>query len=151
MEDQENGLIQIMKVSLATSFAYYLKAQYYHWNVEGSDFKQYHDLFGEIYGEVYGSIDTMAEEIRALGAYAPGSFSRYSQLTQIADENVIPDPLTMVNRLLADTNSIIGLLNSAFEISEQNKQYGLSDFIAGRIDAFKKHAWMLRATSKTTT
>lgn len=146
-----NELSEKMKVTLATSFAYYLKAHYYHWNVEGPDFKQYHDLFGAIYEEVYESIDPMAEEIRALGSYAPGSFSRYTQLTQIADETVIPDALTMAARLLADTNTLIILLNETFELSEQNKQYGLSDFIAGRIDALKKHAWMLRASTKINT
>lgn len=142
-------LVQLMKTSLATSFAYYLKAQYYHWNVEGPDFKQYHDLFGEIYEEVYGSIDAFAEEIRALDAYAPGSFSRFGELSQIADENTIPDNLTMAKRLLDDTNNIINLLSATFEKSEEFRQYGLSDFIAGRIDAFKKHAWMLRASVKT--
>ena len=151
MEDISNQLSEVMKTTLATSFAYYLKAHYYHWNVEGPDFKQYHDLFGGIYEEVYDSIDPMAEEIRALGAYAPGSFSRYSQLSQVADETVIPDALTMAARLLADTNTLIALLSTAFEVSEQNKQYGLSDFIAGRIDAMRKHAWMLRATTKTNT
>jgi starvation-inducible DNA-binding protein len=141
-------LISLMKTSLATSFSYYLKTQYYHWNVEGENFKQYHDLFGGIYEEVYGSIDTMAEEIRALDSYAPGSFSRYSQLTMIADENTVPDNLTMAKRLLDDTNTIINLLSATFEKSEEFKQYGLSDFIAGRIDAFRKHAWMLRASTK---
>lgn len=142
-------LVSLMKTSLATSFAFYLKAHYYHWNVEGEDFKQYHDLFGGIYEEVYGSIDAFAEEIRALDAYAPGSFSRFSELSQIADENTIPDNLTMARRLLDDTNSIINLLSLTFEKSEEFKQYGLSDFIAGRIDAFRKHAWMLRASVKT--
>ena len=117
MEEANNQLSEAMKTALATSFAYYLKAQYYHWNVEGPDFKQYHDLFGGIYEEVYGSIDTMAEEIRALGAYAPDSFSRYAQLSQIADEAVIPDALTMAARLLIDTNTMIALLTTTLVLS----------------------------------
>ena len=35
-----------------------------------------------------------------------------------------------------------------FVESEAIKEYGLSDFISGRQDAFAKHAWFLRATSK---
>ena len=33
-----------------------------------------------------------------------------------------------------------------FELSEVNKQFGFSDFVAGRLDAHKKHGWMLKAT-----
>jgi starvation-inducible DNA-binding protein len=143
-----DALVDSMKKSLATSFAFYLKAQYYHWNVEGPDFKQYHDLFGGIYEEVYGSIDTFAEEIRALNAYSPGSLKRFSELSAIQDENQIPDNITMAKRLLDDTAIVIVLLKQTFDFSEQFGEVGLSDFLAGRIDAFKKHAWMLRASTK---
>jgi starvation-inducible DNA-binding protein len=144
-------LTESMKKVLATSFAFYLKAHYYHWNVEGPDFKQYHDLFGDIYEEVYGSIDAVAEEIRALDAYAPGSFSRFAQLSSIQDETVIPDNLTMAKRLLDDTNTLIELLTKTFDMAEEYRKIGLSDFLAGRVDAMNKHAWMLRASVKTIT
>jgi len=65
-------LVQAMKKSLADTFAFYLKAQGFHWNVEGPNFPQYHALFDTIYNEVYGSIDQFAEEIRSLDAYAQG-------------------------------------------------------------------------------
>lgn len=142
-------LINAMKRVLADSFAFYLKAQYYHWNVEGPDFKQYHDLFGDIYKTVYGSIDSTAEQIRALDSYAPGSFSRYMELKSISDENTIPPALEMVQRLLIDNSTIIMGLSKAFETSEENKQYHLSDYIAGLLDNHKKIGWMLKATLKT--
>jgi starvation-inducible DNA-binding protein len=141
-------LINSMKRVLADSFAFYLKAQYYHWNVEGPDFKQYHDLFGEIYEKVYGSIDSTAEQIRALDSYAPGSLSRFMELKAISDENTIPPALVMISRLLTDNDIIISGLNTAFENSEANKQYHLSDYIAGLLDNHKKIGWMLRATLK---
>lgn len=144
-------LINSMKRVLADSFAFYLKAQYYHWNVEGPDFKQYHDLFGNVYETVYGSIDSTAEQIRALDAYAPGSLSRYMELKTISDENTIPPALMMVSRLLSDNEIIISGLNSAFETSEANKQYHLSDYIAGLLNDHKKIGWMLKATLKQST
>jgi len=141
-------LVSVAKQTFATTFAFYLKAQNYHWNVEGMFFKQLHDLFGAIYEEVYGSVDTFAEEIRALGTYAPGSFSRFASLSVIEDETQIPDAKTMIEQLYSDNNKVIEMLTNCFEISEQNGQHGFSDFIAGRIDAHKKHSWMLRATLK---
>lgn len=139
-------LINALKVALATSYAFQLKAHNYHWNVTGADFKQYHDLFGDLYEEVFGSIDPFAEEVRAIGTYAPGSFSRFSELTLIQDETTIPDALTMVSRILADAKILRDHLVATFYMSEEMRQPGLSDFIAGRIDAMNKHIWMLSAT-----
>ena len=141
-------LIEGMKIALANAYALQLKAQNYHWNVEGPNFKQYHDLLGGIYTEVYASVDVLAEEIRALDVYAPGSFMRFSQLSSIADEMNVPDALTMLVRLRNDIEVCRNQLTPLFELSEQNKTYGLSDVIAGRIDALNKHIWMLTATTR---
>lgn len=139
-------LIDALKVSLATSYAFQLKAHNYHWNVMGSDFKQYHDFFGGIYSEVSESIDPFAEQIRAMGAYTPGSFSRFAELSLIQDETSFPDAMTMMSRLLADAKTLHDNLVESFYISEEMRKPGLSDFLAGRIDAMTKHIWMLSAT-----
>lgn len=141
-------LQQAAKVAFATEYSFYLKAHNFHWNVEGPDFKQYHDLFGVIYEEVYGSIDTFAEQIRALGTYVPASYTRFSMLTQIEDETAILPKSIMVQTLLEDNEKIIKILKLVFQQSEANQEFGFSDFIAGRIDAHRKHGWMLRASSK---
>ena len=137
-----------IKTAFASEFCFYLKAHNFHWNVEGPLFKQLHDLFGSIYEEVYGSIDTFAEEIRAMDAYTPASFQSLSMLSQVNDENEILDSKQMVMELLSDNDKMIKMLQFLFELSEANKQFGFSDFVAGRIDAHKKHGWMLRSTLK---
>ena len=53
-----------LKIAFASQYAFALKAQNFHWNVEGSDFYQLHQLFDTIYGEVYGAVDDFAENIR---------------------------------------------------------------------------------------
>jgi starvation-inducible DNA-binding protein len=136
-------LQQAAKVAFATEYSFYLKAHNFHWNVEGSDFKQYHDLFGGIYEEVYESIDTFAEQIRALGTYVPASYTRFSMLTQIDDETQILPRQAMVEALIVDNEKIVKLLKLVFQQSEANQEFGFSDFIAGRIDAHRKHGWML--------
>ena len=103
-------LQQAAKVAFATEYSFYLKAHNFHWNVEGSDFKQYHDLFGGIYEEVYGSIDAFAEQIRALGTYVPASYTRFSMLTQIDDETQILPRQAMVEALIVDNEKIVKLL-----------------------------------------
>jgi starvation-inducible DNA-binding protein len=144
MED----LIQQMKIVQVNHFAFYLKAHNYHWNVEGPDFKQYHDLFAGIYEEVYGAIDVLAEEIRAADSYAPASFSRFMQLSQISDENNIPPAREMIQRLLSDIDVMQRSIAEAYSLAEQVGLHGYSNIMAERQDAFSKHAWMLRATLK---
>lgn len=137
-----------LKTLLATQYALSIKAQNFHWNVEGMFFEPLHNLFGKIYEEAYGSIDTFAEEIRAMGTYTPASFQRFTMLSQIDDETEMLDSKQMVVELLQDNEKMIAMLQVLFEISEKYKQFGFSDFVAGRIDAHKKHGWMLKATLK---
>jgi DNA-binding ferritin-like protein len=40
------------------------------------------------------------------------------------------------------------LFKLTFQLSEQAEEYGLSDFLASRQDAHRKHSWMLRASLK---
>lgn len=141
-------LQRALKVAFASEFAFYLKAHFYHWNVEGPLFKQFHDLFGTIYEEVYDSIDDFAENIRKTGTYTPGSFQRFSMLAEIDDEVEIPSAVEMVTQLLQDSDKMVNIFKLVFELAEQNKEHGLSDFLAARQDAHQKHSWMLRSTLK---
>ena len=141
-------LIKTMKVTFASEYSYFVKAQFFHWNVEGSNFPQYHELFGNIYEEVYRNIDAFAENLRKLGTYAPGSFDRLSMLSRIDDETQIMPAERMIAELLADSEKMCEMFKVVFMLSEQANEYGLSDFIAGRQDAHRKHAWMLKSTLK---
>jgi starvation-inducible DNA-binding protein len=141
-------LVEMMKKVLADTFAMYLKSHNYHWNVEGPNFPQYHDFFGNLYQELHGAVDTIAEQIRALDSYAPGSFSRFMELTEIEDELNVPLGTDMARKLSTDNEKVLNTLNVTFKLAEQFDQQGLMDFLAGRIDTHKKHAWMLRSISK---
>jgi starvation-inducible DNA-binding protein len=141
-------LVEIMRKVLADTFAMYLKAHNYHWNVEGPNFPQYHDFFGKLYEELHGAVDPIAEEIRSLDAYAPGSFTRFLELTEIQDETNVPMAREMAAKLLADNQIVLNTLNMAFKLADQFDKQGLADFVAGRIDVHNKHAWMLRSIIK---
>lgn len=141
-------LIEDLKKLFASNYAFYLKAQYYHWNVEGPDFPQYHTFFGDIYEEVGDSIDKMAEHIRAVDAYAPGSFARFQSLSSIEGDDTIPTGLAMATRLLEDNEKLLTALIDVYKKAEVVDRLGLSNFLQDRIEAHRKHAWMLRATTK---
>lgn len=142
-------LADALKTLLATEYAFVIKAQLFHWNVEGPDFAQLHEFFGDIYEEVYdNSIDRTAEYIRTLEDYTPGSFERFQELSIISGQTKIPRARLMIEELLANNGQMIELLNKTFEIAQNERQEGIANFIAERIDAHGKHGWMLRSFLK---
>jgi starvation-inducible DNA-binding protein len=142
-------LAESLKIVLASHYAYSIKAQFFHWNVEGPDFAQLHEFFGNIYEEVNdNAIDRCAEFIRVLDDYAPGSFERFSELSIIQGQIKVPRAKLMLEELLQDTDNILPLLNTTFKEAAAEQQEGIANFIAERIDAMGKHRWMLRSFLK---
>ena len=80
---------QTAKTAFANTFLMYFKAHSYHWNIEGSDFPQMHEFFGDLYDEIYGSVDKFAEEIRL-----PGDRKEYFKYSDNALENLLKMKLT---------------------------------------------------------
>ena len=145
MNDQ---LIKAAKIGFASQYTFFLKAQFCHWNVEGINFQELHALFEKIYTEVYDSIDDFAEKIRACGGYAPSSNTRFSVLSMIDDETNVMPAEQMVQQLLQDSDNMVTILKRVYDIAEAEGEHGFSNFLAERMDAFRKHSWMLRATAK---
>lgn len=145
---QNKELIDQLKICLASTFSYYLKAHYFHWNVEGSNFPQYHEFFKTIYEDSFEAVDDIAEKIRTLDAYAPGSLMRYQELTKVDDQLNIPTPIEMMKELETDNKRIIGLLTSAADKADEVKKYGITNYLQGRIEQQEKFGWMIRATIK---
>lgn len=149
MKQGPRMLSDSLKILLATEYAFVIKAQFFHWNVEGPDFAQLHEFFGEIYQEVYNnSIDRTAEYIRVLDDYTPGSFERFAELSQIRGQIKVPRARLMIEELLTDNQTMIALLNQTFQEADQENEEGIANFIAERIDAHGKHGWMLRSFLK---
>ena len=137
-----------LKTAFASEYSFALKSQNFHWNTEGPLFYQHHLLFERIYDEVYGVVDKFAEELRALQIYAPASYSKFSMLSKIEDENSVPDFQSMLRELLADSDKMANMFKIVFAMAEDAGDHGLSNFFADRQDAHKKHSWMLRASLK---
>jgi len=141
-------LIKAMKVSLADTFAFYLKAHGFHWNVTGPDFQEYHAFLGDLWEEVFGAVDLIAEGIRTLDAFAPSSLGRMKELATVQDDTTIPSAIDMIKKLAADNDKVLASLTKAYELAEKNKKYGISNFLQDRITAHEKHGWMLRSFTK---
>ena len=142
-------LVENLKTLLATEYAYTIKTQMFHWNVEGPDFAQLHEFFAMLYDDVNdNAIDRTAEYIRTLDEYTPGSFERFMELSAIPGQTKVPRARLMLEELLADTEKMIALLNACFADAEAENQQGIANFIAERLDAHGKWRWQIRSFLK---
>ena len=142
-------LIQQLKVILGTNFALYLKSHNYHWNIEGPNFPQYHDFLNNFYTEVFAQIDPIAEHIRYLDSYAPGSMERFLELADIEEAvDIIPSAMDMMTQLKSDNDRFIIHLRAGVAAAEQANEPAVGNFLQDLLGAHQKKAWMLRSIIK---
>jgi starvation-inducible DNA-binding protein len=137
-----------LKVLLASTQSFAIKTQNFHWNVEGSNFPQYHSFFDTLYGDVSATIDPIAEYIRILGHYTPGSLSRYAELSIIQDQTKIPRAELMFSELLHDCQVMSELVVGMFDEATNERQQGIANYMAELQDLYGKKAWFIRSTLK---
>jgi starvation-inducible DNA-binding protein len=141
-------LINIIKVLLADNITLKLKSHGYHWNVEGIEFSQYHELFEEIYTDYEQATDTYAEWLRKLDSYAPFKLSRFIQLNEIGEPEVTSDPVVMSKDLLMANDMVTTKLMNAFDMATVQRQQGLANFFADRMSMHQRWHWQLSASVK---
>ena len=135
-----------LKTLLGSTFVVYTKTHGFHWNIEGSDFPQYHKFLNKMYEEIYETIDTIAEYIRTLGSYSPGSLARMLELSIIEEQYKIPRAELMLAELLDDVDKMTALVTDIFDVATKERAQGIANYLAELQDLYTKKAWMLRAT-----
>ena len=140
-------LIDNMKTVLADTFTMYIKAHGYHWNVIGSDFPQLHEFFQDLYEELHGATDDIAEQIRQIDAFAPGTLQRMKELSGVAEDDKIPVAANMITNLITANEVLLTALTVAYKQADTDEEFGLANFLQDRMMAHKKHGWMLKATA----
>lgn len=145
MEDLE----QALKCAFATTYAFLVKAENFHWNVTGPNFFEYHELFGKIYDEVDDELDDFAERVRAIRAYVPASFSQLAEHSTITDTLEVLPKNEMLRVLYVDNGKVHEELLKAYALAEQYGEHGLCAFLSERIDEHRKHGWMLYSSMAT--
>ncbi len=142
-EKDKEQIVQGLSQLLADTYSIYIKTHNFHWNVSGPMFVTLHTLFEQQYTELAMAIDIIAERIRALGAFAPGSFKAFQELTSIPDMEDIPDALTMIALLLEDNETIIKTARSIIPLADKAYDTPTADLATARILVHEKTAWIL--------
>lgn len=130
---------------LADAYMLYLKTQNYHWNVTGPQFQSLHILFENQYREQAEAVDEIAERIRALGEFAPGSFAAFSKVTSIKEENSIPSAEEMIHSLVIANEAVVTTAREIVNLADECEDDVTSDLMTQRMQVHEKNAWMLRS------
>jgi starvation-inducible DNA-binding protein len=133
---------------LADTYTLYLKTHNYHWNVTGPMFNTLHLMFMGQYTELGLAVDLIAERIRALGVYAPGSYKDFGKLTSIKEETGVPSAEKMLANLVRDHETVVRTAREVFPLTDDAHDEPSADLLTQRMQIHEKTAWMLRAMLK---
>ena len=130
---------------LADTYSLYLKTHYFHWNVTGPMFNTLHLMFEAQYTELALAVDLVAERIRSLDVYAPGTYSQFAKLSSIKEPDGVPKANNMIAELVAGHEAVCRTARSVFPASDAASDEATADLLTQRLQLHEKTAWMLRS------
>jgi starvation-inducible DNA-binding protein len=143
-KDREAVAGELSKM-LADSYTLYMMTHNFHWNVEGPMFNTLHAMFMTQYTEQWNALDNIAERIRALGHYAPGTYVEYAKLSSIKEPKAVPEATDMIRLLVQGNEAVAKTARAALSQADQANDQPSADLLTQRLDIHEKNAWMLRS------
>jgi len=133
---------------LADTYVVYLKTHNFHWNVEGPMFQTLHQMFMDQYTEAWNAIDLVAERIRSLGHYAPGTYREYLELARVKETPGVPKAGQLVKLLIDGQEAVVKTARELLPVAERADDQPTLDLLTQRMQVHEKNAWMLRSLLK---
>ena len=131
---------------LADTYTLYLATHNFHWNVTGPMFNTLHTMFMTQYTELWNAVDPIAERIRSLGHFAPGSSAQFGQLTSLPDAPAEPPKATEMIRILVQGHEAVArTARSLFPLADKASDEPTADLLTQRLTVHEQQAWMLRS------
>ena len=144
-ETSRNAIVGGLERVLADTYTLYLKTHNFHWNVTGPQFNDLHMMFMNQYTELWGAVDLVAERIRALGSFAPGSYKDFARLTSITEADGVPAAKDMLRQLVEGHETVIRTAREALSPADDANDQATLDLLTERLTVHEKTAWMLRS------
>lgn len=130
---------------LADSYVLYLKTQNFHWNVVDARFDMIHKMFQVQYEDLAEAVDLIAEQIRIVGHFSPGTMKEFLKLTRLKEGTGKETGSQMIKKLQVDHETIGKyLVDMIAEIQELGDE-ATADVLIERARVHGKFAWLLRS------
>jgi starvation-inducible DNA-binding protein len=146
-EADNSGVAGSLQKVLNNTVVFYFAAHRAHWNVEGENFAEFHELFSSIYEDAIGSVDKLAENMRKLQTF-PASLTDVVMSADFKDDSSSTDALALANELLEKNAMVNQSIMGAFTVANEANEQGIANFLAERDDMTKKWSWQLRSSLK---
>ena len=131
---------------LADTYTLYLTTHNFHWNVTGPMFNSLHAMFMAQYTELWNAVDPIAERIRSLGHFAPGSYAQFVQLSSLKDAPTTPPKALDMVRVLVDGHEAVArTARGIFPVADKAGDEPTADLLTQRLTVHEQTAWMLRS------
>lgn len=148
-QEKRSEVAKQLSTFLASTYTLYMKTLYYHWNVTGKQFHSLHELFESQYTDLHAAGDSLAERVRALGHFTPGTFKAYLELSAITEDDALPETAeAMVGNLLADNETCSREARKVIGAAEEAGDEVTIDMMVARMATHEEAAWMLRSTNQ---
>jgi starvation-inducible DNA-binding protein len=144
-KDERLKIVGGLSRLLADTYTLYLKTHNFHWNVTGPMFQTLHLMFETQYNELALAVDLIAERIRALGVYAPGTYQEFAKLSSIKETTGVPGAKDMIKQLVEGQETVVRTARSIFPAVEAAGDEATADLLTQRMQLHEKTAWMLRS------
>tara|TARA_R110002072_G_scaffold153851_1_gene303519 strand:- start:12 stop:530 length:519 start_codon:yes stop_codon:yes gene_type:complete len=143
-EQSQSTAARLARV-LADTYVLYTKTQGFHWNVTGPHFRALHGMFEEQYTDLAAAVDMIAERIRGLGAFAPGSLIQLQRLATLSEEQSVPGHVEMIQQLYEGHQVVQTTIREVLSTVASTGDASTEDMLVERLRVHEKTAWMLRA------
>ncbi|NMM09639.1 MAG: DNA starvation/stationary phase protection protein [Polaromonas sp.] len=145
-EKDRTAIAEGLSRLLADTYTLYLTTHNFHWNVTGPMFNTLHLMFMAQYTELWTAVDPVAERIRSLGHFAPGSYAQFSKLASVPDAPANPPKaLEMVRILVSGHEAVARTARELFPLADDAGDQPTADLLTQRLTVHEKTAWMLRS------
>ena len=145
-EQDRAQIVKGLSKLLADTYTLYLTTHNFHWNVTGPMFNTLHAMFMTQYTELWNAVDPIAERIRSLGHWAPGSYAQFGSLASMPDApESPPKALDMVRTLVKGHETVARTARELFAVAAKADDQPTTDLLTQRLDIHEKTAWMLRS------
>ena len=144
-ETSRTAIVGGLERVLADTYTLYLKTHNFHWNVTGPQFNDLHMMFMNQYTELWGAVDLVAERIRALGSFAPGSYKDFARLTSVTEADGVPAAKDMLRQLVEGHETVIRTAREVLAPADEANDQATIDLLTERLTVHEKTAWMLRS------
>ena len=144
-EQHRQQVADRLKVLLADSYTLYLQTHNFHWNITGPQFRDLHLMFEEHYTELATAVDEIAERIRTLGVFAPGTYREFSELSNIKETDSVPSSEEMVAILAKGHEQVVRTCREVLSAAQEAEDESSAALVGDRMALHEKTAWMLRS------